>query len=193
MERVTLDEVLPLPEYERVRSRIRPLLIELRNLLRLSLGSYISIGFENHETILHQIREMVRAESITDFDAVKQEVETYNSLIPEAKQLSATLFIEISDLDELRRQLGMLIGIEHAVSICLAGGGMVPGKGESGRSTDQRTSTIHYLRFSFSDDQLVQFLDPDQSAEVVINHPNYSVSKLIPSETRLRLIQDIIG
>ena len=94
---VTITELLGLDEYESHRPEIQNELMLLRQTLRLSLGSIMSLAFENRRTVWYQIQEMLRAERITDPERIQDELDAYNSLIPGPGELVATLFIEITN------------------------------------------------------------------------------------------------
>src|SRR5215470_16717864 len=111
MQKVTLDEIVGSERYEKIRDEFRHRIIELKKHRRVSVGDYITLVFENHETVLFQIQEMLRAERITDIDKIRFEVDTYNELIPGEGELSTTLLIEITEQKHIRPALVKLIGI----------------------------------------------------------------------------------
>ncbi|MQF82650.1 DUF3501 family protein [SAR202 cluster bacterium AD-802-E10_MRT_200m] len=191
MDKVRHEEIFSLMQYRKVRADIRPSMIEVRRRLRVFVGPYVSLAFENHSTILHQIQEMVWAEAITDLARVREEIETYNALIPNASELVATMFIEIADLDELRNTIPNLIAIENAVEIHLGGHSIITGIGEEDRSSEVRTSTVHYVKFLFEEEDLIKFQDLNLSAEIVVNHPYYNGRASIPDETRAILSSEL--
>ena len=186
MEKIAFHEVLPLPEYERRRPDTQPAMIALRGRLRVTLGPIVSLAFEERRTLLYQVQEMMRAESITSPEGIQTELDTYNSLVPGDGELVATLLLEITDPAELRRRLPQLVGIEHAVSIRL-GALVVQGRGEEGRSTDETTSSVHYLRFPVSPDAAAALEDPAVQAHVVIDHPAYQAWTEVSPQLRQEL------
>src|SRR5919112_4676000 len=97
MKPVVLDDILGLATYERVRQQYRQKIIALKQKRRISVGDRVSLVFENRETVLFQIQEMLRAERITDVDRIREELVIYNELIPDSGELSATLFLEIEN------------------------------------------------------------------------------------------------
>src|SRR5436309_9402446 len=115
MNKVTLDEIAGIERYEQVRPEFRRRIIEMKKHRRVSVGDRVTLVFENHDTMLFQIQEMLRAERITDMDRVRDELDVYNALIPDRGALSATLLIEITDAAEIRPALLRLIGIDEAV------------------------------------------------------------------------------
>ncbi|MEK7222517.1 MAG: DUF3501 family protein, partial [Nitrospirota bacterium] len=97
MKPLTVQDVLPIEEYERLREAFRRRIIDLKQRRRLSVGNLVTVVFENRETVLFQIQEMVRAERILRPERVSEEVAMYNEQIPLAGELSATLMIEVTD------------------------------------------------------------------------------------------------
>jgi len=93
MRPIQRDEVLPIGEYETLRERFRSRIIEEKRPRRVRVGEHISVVFENRDSVLYQIQEMVRTERITSEHAILHEIETYNDLIPGEGQLSLTLFV----------------------------------------------------------------------------------------------------
>ena len=191
MDKVSPDEIFSLLQYRKLRPNVRPSMIELRRSLRVFLGPYVSLAFENHSTVLHQIQEMIWAEGITDFARIQEEIETYNALIPDEFELVATLFIEITDLDELKGTIANLIGIENTVEIHLGEHSIVVGLGEENRSSEIRTSTVHYVRFLFQPEDVAKFQDLTLPAQIIINHPYYKGQAEFLGETRAQLIRDL--
>ena len=92
MNKVILDDIMGIPACEKVREKFRQRVIELKKKRRVPVGDKVSLVFENRETVIFQIQEMMRAERITDLDKIREEIEVYNGLIPEPGELSATFF-----------------------------------------------------------------------------------------------------
>src|SRR5258707_171775 len=97
MKKIAPDEILALADYERVRNRLRPLFIHEKERRRLHVGSHLTFIFENAQTAWYQVEEMIRTEKMTERDAIQNEIDTYNELIPAPGELAATLLIEYAD------------------------------------------------------------------------------------------------
>src|SRR5439155_24871586 len=97
MKKIDRSEILPLGEYEKIREPFRKRVVDMKRARRLQLGAEMSIVFENHDTMLMQVQEMLRTERITNEKGIAHELETYNELVPNDGELAATLFIEIPD------------------------------------------------------------------------------------------------
>src|SRR6185503_11935896 len=148
MKKIVLDDILGFRAYETVRDNFRKDIIEKKKRRRLAVGDKVSLVFENRDTVVFQIQEMLRAERITDLDKVREEIAVYNELIPNPGELSATLFLEIEDQAHLREDLLKFLGIDEAVFFKV-GGHVVAGLFEEGHSKEDKISAVQYVRFSF--------------------------------------------
>jgi hypothetical protein len=146
MQPIARNELLPLGEYETIRSRFRARVIEEKRVRRVSIGDFLSATFENRDTVLLQIQEMLRTERITSESAIAHELQTYNALIPGPDELSFTLFVEIADRELRDRTLTELAGLETAVYVEV-GGTRFPAVQElpAGHRPD-RTTAVHYFK-----------------------------------------------
>jgi hypothetical protein len=191
MQKVTLDEIVGLERYERIRPEFRRHIIELKKIRRVAVGDRISFVFENHETVLYQIQEMLRAERITDLDKVRFEVDTYNELIPAEGELSATMLIEITEQERIRPELVRLIGIDKAVCLRIGEDSTVPALFETGRSKEDNLSAVQYVRFPLPPAAREAFYDERQEIRLVIAHPNYQVQALLSPQLRRSLAAEL--
>ena len=191
MQKVTLDEIIGAERYEKIRDDFRRRIIALKKPRRLAVGDRMTFVFENHDTVLFQIQEMLRAERITDIDKIRFEIDTYNELIPQAGEFSATLLIEITQQEKIRLELIKLIGIEKAVALQIGQHFTVPGIFEGGRSTEENLSAVQYVRFSLSPEARTAFKDTSQAVRLVITHPHYQAQCQFPEETRTALAAEI--
>ena len=181
--KLTLDDILDLRAYERTREEFRRQIIDLKARRRLVLGTFISIVFENRETIRFQIQEMARVEHIATDEGIQEELDVYNPLVPEPGQLRATLFIELTNDEQMRVWLPKLVGIERSVLFRLADGSEVRCTVEAQHSSqltrEHVTAAVHYLEFEFTPAQVDAFAD---GVQLVIDHPEYlEVVELSPT------------
>lgn len=191
MQKVTLDEIVGAERYEKIRDDFRRRIIELKKPRRLTVGDRMTFVFENHDTVLFQIQEMLRAERITDIDKIRFEIDTYNELIPGDGELSTTLLIEITEQENIRPELVKLIGIEKTVSLQIGQRFTVPGVFEGGRSTEENLSAVQYVRFSLSPEARAAFRDPSQVVCLMITHLHYRAQRQLPEETRQSLAAEL--
>ena len=189
MNKITLDDILGFAAYESVRQEFRQDIIEKKKLRRVAVGDKVSLVFENRDTVIFQIQEMLRAERITDLDKIREEIAVYNELIPNSGELSATMFLEIEDQTHLRDELLKFLGIDEAVSLNI-GGHSLRACFEEGRSKEDKISAVQYARFPFSANARQAFIAGVQ-AVLAIDHPNYRAQALLTSEQQKSLAQDL--
>lgn len=191
MQKVTLDEILGLERYEQVRDEFRRRIIALKKNRRVGVGECITFVFENHDTVLLQIQEMLRTEHITDLDKIRFEIDTYNTLIPDEGELSATMLIEITEKEQIRPQLVRLIGIDKSVTLRIGNQFIVPAVFEPGRSKEDNLSAVQYVRFALPPAARAAFRDEQQEVVLVINHPNYQAQTVLSPAVRRALAADL--
>jgi len=191
--RLTLADVKDLVEYERVREAFRRRIIELKARRRVNVGDRVSLVFENRETALSQVQEMVRAERIVDPEKIQFEIDTYNAMIPDPGELSATLFIEITNAADVRTELDRLLGLDApgVVRFDLGGGGAADGRFEAGHSNASRISAVHYVRFPFTPAQAAALADTRKPAWLAIEHPAYRHRTELSEVVRRELAADL--
>jgi len=154
MDKVQRSEVRNILEYEMIRDSFRAEIITLKKLRRVSLGPSITLLFENRQTVIFQIEEMMRVERIVLEDRIDEEIQVYNELIPDTGSLSATMFIEIPDQDLIKPKLDSLMGIDRGQKLWIEfGDERVYAKFEEGHSNEVKISAVHYLQFLFSAQQ----------------------------------------
>lgn len=190
MNKISLDDILGFSAYERVRQKFREDIIEKKKLRRISVGNQVSMVFENRNTVIFQIQEMLRAERITDLDKIREEIAVYNELIPDSGELSATLFLEIEDQSNLRDDLLKFLGIDEAVSFKV-GDHVIAGCFEEGRSKEDKISAVQYVKFPFAPPAR-QALVSGEPAELVIDHPHYQARAALSAEAQRSLAQDLV-
>jgi hypothetical protein len=134
---------------------------------------------------------MLRAERISDLDKIREEIDVYNELIPDRDELSATLFLEIEDQSNLREDLLKFLGIDEAVFLKI-GGRSVQARFEEGHSKEDKISAVQYVRFPFDAQARAAFL-AGESAELVIDHPNYQARTVLTPEAQQSLAEDLVA
>ena len=192
MKPLTLKDVLPFEEYERERVTFRQRIINLKQWRRISVGDRITLVFENRDTVLFQIQEMVRAERILAPERIREEVESYNEQIPGTGELSATLLIEVTDPATVKEVLDGLKGIDRGATVALrVGTHSLYGAFEQGRSKEDKISAVHYVRFRVPEPVMAEMRNLQIPMEMVIDHPNYQASAKVPDATRFSLLNDL--
>lgn len=191
--KLTLDDIKDVREYERERAEFRARMLEVKARRRVALGTLVTLMFENRDTMRLQIQEMIRVEKIVTDEGVLEELQAYNPMVPEAGQLCATMFIELTSDDMVREWLPKLAGIERSVLIKLPNGDSVRGRldaqHEAGLTRDDVTAAVHYLTFDFSPEQIESFARGD--VQVRIDLSNYlEAAELLPA-TKDELLTDL--
>jgi Protein of unknown function (DUF3501) len=191
MNKVALTDIVGNAAYEKMREKARQRIIQLKRHRRVSVGNQVTLVFENRDTVIFQIQEMMRAEKISDLDKIREEIEVYNELIPAPGELSATLFLEIEDQTHLREDLLKFLGIDESVYLRV-GNQSIHARFEEGHSKEDKISAVQYVKFPFSEAMLQGFVKGEK-AELVVDHPNYQANAAIEADTRQSLVEDLTG
>jgi hypothetical protein len=191
MRKITLTDVKPLAEYEAMRDAMRRHVIDIKKRRRVPVGDSVSLLFENRETVLYQIQEMVRAERITSPEAIQDEIDTYNRSIPEDAELSATMLIELTDSDRIRAEMDRLVGINEHVRLCIGSEHVVPGVFEPGWSREDRVAAVQYVKFPLEPAQREAFRGGQEPVSIELDHPNYRAVAHLDQAVRQTLASDI--
>ena len=189
---ISPSDILPYETYAKERKERRTRITAMKRARRISVGPDATFYFENYETMFHQIHEMLHIER-GGAEQVADELDAYNPLIPNGSELVATLMFEIDDELRRDRELRRLTGVETHIQIELDGDivkAVVP-EGEIERTkADGKTSSVHFLHFPFTPEQIAKFRDPKVRVMLAITHPNYGHIALIDGETRASLAAD---
>ncbi|MDQ1533016.1 MAG: hypothetical protein QOF28_777 [Actinomycetota bacterium] len=190
MRKLTVDDILDGRAYERERDELRKSIIALKRRRRVKLGDLVTVVFENTETMRWQVMEMARAERMLLDEQIAHEVATYNELVPDEGELSATLFLELRSDAELREWLGKLVGIERCVALVLADGTTIAGEPlDAERLTrDDVTAAVHFLRFRLGSAAAEIAADP---VRLVVTHPEYSAETVLDADQHAELVADL--
>ncbi len=193
MRPIQFGDLKDLTAYERVRSDMRRALIDLRAARRVQAGPKISIAFENRETVLYQIQEMIRAERMVEPEAIAHELETYNELLPRGVGLAGTLFIELTDAARIREDLETFVGLDREGHLWFDFGeaGRSVARFAEGQSDESRISSVHYVQFPLTPGQAAVFRDAARPVALVVEHPGYSANTPVDGAVRKALMEDI--
>ena len=188
---ITRADILPISVYEKERKARRTKMAALKANRRVEVGPFATFYFESFDTMLHQVHEMLAIEKGGD-EQVQSELEAYNPLIPNGRELIATLMFEIEDAERRARELSRLGGVEQQIYM-MAGGARINAQqiGDDERTrADGKTSSVHFLRFAFPPAAIAAFKRP--GAEIVIEfaHPNYAHMARLPEPVRAALAGD---
>jgi hypothetical protein len=190
MKKLTREDIVSNEKYLHERDDRRKTMIALKRKRRVEVGPQLSFTFENRETLKYQIQEMMRVERIQDEDKIQFEIDTYNSLIPEPGSLSATMFIEIQEPNQIKSTLDRLQGLDRpGVVLLKLGGEQIPAQFEPGHSKEDRISAVHYLMFALSSEQSRNFVN--LPVEIQVKHPEYSATAALTEEQRIEIGKDL--
>jgi hypothetical protein len=191
MKKVERNELLAFAAYEEIRPHFRGRLIEQKQRRRVAVGDHMTLVFENHDSVLLQVQEMLRTERISDERAIAHELETYNELIPAHGCLSATQFIEYEDKDERARMLQRFASLRTAMQLCIGDDVFVARFATHFGEELDRLPAVNYLTFEPGTAQAPRLLDPSVSARIEVTHPDYPVRVELDPAVRAELAHDL--
>lgn len=192
MKAIVSAEVIPHEEYERQREVFRAKIIALKQRRRLSIGPYITIVFENRETVQFQIQEMIRVERIFDPVKVQDELDVYNALLPAPGELSATLLIEITEDAMIKERLDQFMGLDHGDKVAIvADGEEVFGEFEGGRSHETKISAVHFVKFRPTTSMTKAFADLSRTVTIRVQHGHYREESPVSGSMREEWLADL--
>jgi hypothetical protein len=197
MRKVERNELLGLAEYEQIRQHFFTRMITEKRARRVIVADEVSAIFENHDTVLLQIQEMLRTERISKEPAILHELQTYNELVPGEAELSATMFIEIPDRIQRDRRLTELVGLEGHIALEVLGT-RVASKGEQRAVLPDRTTAVHYIRFPLGTELAARLVarakvDPSEAMYFLLSHPKLQVRKELSAATVKSLAEDLVS
>ena len=191
--RITRADILPPGEYDQQRKSLKANLIPMKKLRRIEVGPFATFYFENYATMWLQVQEMLRIEKGGE-EQVPGELAAYNPLIPQGDELIATMMLEIED--EKRRNVVLLTlgGIEETVFLEIGGDVIraAPTEYDDRTTADGKTSSVHWLRFKLTADQIAHFRNGTERVVLGVSHPHYGHMAVLSTEARTALAQDFV-
>ena len=183
---------MSLETYARERASFRAKVLEHKKHRTLHLGEHLTLQFEDELTIRYQVQEMLRIERIFEEEGIQGELEAYNPLVPDGSNWKATMLIEYPDVDERRRMLALLKGIERRVWVEVEGCERVFAIADEDleRETEEKTSSVHFLRFEL-DGRMREALRRGAPVTAGVDHPQYRVSTALTANVRDALAADL--
>ena len=183
MRKVTRDEVRKPAEYAPLRDEFRRSVLDQKDKRRVHVGSHLTFLFENHDTVLYQIQEMLRAENITSEPEIQHEMDTYNELLGERGELGCTLLIEIDDATRRSELLARWKDLPYTLYIETQNGVRVAAEFDPRQIGEGRISSVHYLKFRIGD---------QVPAKVGCSHPEIAAESVLPPEQVAALYRDLL-
>lgn len=192
MKQLIQADLLSTTDYERQRESFRARIIELKRRRRIALGPLITMVFENRDTLLFQIQEMVRVEHIVEPPKIQNELDVYNAILPAPGELSATLLIEITEEATMKHWLDQFMGLDHGEKVAIvAGGERAFGEFEGGHSHDTKISAVHFVRFRPTASMQSAIADLRQPVLLTVDHGEYHVQTVVPGSMREEWLSDL--
>jgi hypothetical protein len=193
MPRISPYSLMTLEAYAKARNAFRAQVIAHKKHRTVALGNHVTLIFEDELTIRYQIQEMLRIERIFEEAGIRDELDTYNPLIPDGSNWKATMLIEYPDVDERHRMLAALKGVEDRVWAQVAGCGRVYAVADEDleRENEEKTSSVHFLRFELTP-RMKSVLIGGAALAIGVDHPVYTVAiDGVSSEVRTSLVQEL--
>jgi len=189
---ITIESLMTLEAYSKYRKENKPFIIAHRKLRSVGLGEHINLQFESETTIRYQIQEMLRIEKIFEEDGIQQELDAYVPLMPEGSNWKATMLLEYPDVNERKRELARLIGVEDRMFVEVEGHNRVYAIADEDleRENDEKTSAVHFVRFELTP-AMCAAVKAGASVKLGCDHTNYPAHTTIAPETLASLAGDL--
>ena len=191
-QQITRDDLMSLEQYAVKRDQFRQQVLAHKKNRQLALGPNTTVYFEDRLTLLYQIQEMLRIEKVFEAEGINEELEAYNPMIPSGRNFKATYMIEYPDALIRAAQLEKMVGIEDLLWMQIGERDKIWAIADEDleRSTENKTSAVHFLRFEI-DDASAQALKDGECWVVGVQHPVYTYQLEVEGETRRSLIKDL--
>jgi hypothetical protein len=192
MQKLQISDLFSLEQYHRLRPEFRSQVMAHKRDRQVRLGEHAALYFEDALTMKYQVQEMLRVERIFEEEAILEELGAYNPLIPDGNNLKATFMLEYADVDERRRALAQLVGVEDRVWARVEGHERVwaIANEDLERSTDEKTSSVHFLRFEFTPG-MIEALEQGADLSFGVEHEHLTQCRdPVPAATRASLLAD---
>ena len=190
--KITADSLMSLEAYSKWRKTHKAELLSHRKLRTVALGEHLSVQFESELTIRYQIQEMLRIEKIFEEEGIAHEVEAYAPLMPDGCNWKATMLLEYPDVNERRRELARLIGIEDRMFVEVEGHARVYAIADEDldRENEEKTSAVHFLRFEFTA-AMREAVKAGAAVKLGCDHTHYPSHVQLTPETLASLAGDL--
>jgi hypothetical protein len=189
---IARDSLLSLEAYARERKAFRARVMEHKKVRTLHIGGHVTLQFEDELLIRYQIQEMLRIERIFEDAGIQGELDAYNPLLPDGGNWKATMFIEYPDVEERRRMLERLKGIERRTWVQVEGSERIYAIADEDleRETEEKTAAVHFVRFEVPP-AAREALRRGARLTMGVDHPEYRVSVEPSPEQRAALLADL--
>lgn len=192
MQKLDRSKLWSLEEYAQKRDAFRAEVIEHKKPRRVALTPNATMYFEDFTTLKYQVQEMLRVERLFEAADIEDELAAYNPLIPDGTNWKGTFMFEYPDVEERRRALGRMAGIEHRIWVQVAGQNKIfaVANEDLDRSTDEKTSAVHFLRFEL-DPKSIEAAKAGADIKMGIDHDEMRCEVTLSDDTRKSLVGDL--
>ena len=189
---ISPESLMSLEAYTKWRKVHKPEVIAHRKLRSVQLGNHVNLQFESETTIRYQIQEMLRIEKVFEEEGILQEIDAYAPLVPSGTNWKATMMIEYTDVNERKRELSRLIGVEDRMFVEVEGHARVYAIADEDldRENDENTSAVHFVRFEFNAPTCAA-IKAGAAVKIGCDHTNYPAHLEIAADTLASLAGDI--
>ena len=190
--KITPDSLMSLEAYSKWRKQHKAEIIAHRKLRSVALGEHITVQFESELTMRYQIQEMLRIEKIFEEEGIQQEIDAYAPLVPDGGNWKATMLLEYPDVNERRRELARLIGVQDRMFVEVEGHPRVYAIADEDldRENEEKTSAVHFVRFELTR-PMREALRKGAALSVGVDHAEYRASAQLAPEVRAALAADV--
>ena len=191
-KKLAIEDLYSLEQYSKIRESFRHEILAHKLKRNLAVGNHVRLLFEDRKTIQYQIQEMLRVEKIFEQQSIQDELDTYNPLIPDGNNWKVTMLIEYPEPEQRQKALSLLVGIENLVWVKIGDSDKVFATADEDldRSTSDKTSSVHFLRFELTSAQ-AKNLDKSVPITIGIDHNNYKHQTDICETTKASIIEDL--
>jgi hypothetical protein len=193
MELLTHDDLMTYDEYEAARPEYRRNIIAIKRNRVVQVGSNSTWHFENRDIMRYQIQEMIRCEVMTETEAIDQELDAYNPLIPGVNEISATLMFEYETKPEREKYLPLFVNIDQHVFLQVGDTDPIKGAFDGGQITPDKVSSVQYVKFHLTDEQTALLRTEGTVLRAIVTHPHYKAQSVLGENVRRALEDDPIG
>jgi len=188
---ITRADIIPMTEYAKIRIEKRKALVETKRNRRVEIGPFACFYFESYETMWMQIHEMLYIERGGE-EQIEDELRAYSPLVPKGNELVATVMFEIDDPIRRKSVLTRLGGVEHTMSLQFAGETItaVPEQDVERTNAEGKASSVHFMHFPFTREQIEKFRQPRTQVIVGIGHEGYAHMAVMAEVVRQELAKD---
>ena len=189
---LTREDLFSLEKYSAIKTDYRAKVMEHKKHRRVPIGEHATLYFEDALTMQYQVQEMLRLERIFEPQGIQDELDVYNPLIPNGSNWKATFMVEYDDVEERKKALAQLIGIEDTVWVKVGNFDKVfaIANEDLDRTSPDKTSAVHFMRFELTA-EMVTAAKQGMTIKAGIDHPAYQEEIELPKDKRDSLAEDL--